>query len=287
MIIWLASYPKSGNTWLRAFITSLLSEKTGDNSLEHMTKIRAYPLTDDFKNLLNDFSDIKLIAKNWEITQNIINLQKKIKFFKTHHVLCEVNKNYFTNYNNSLGVIYIVRDPRNVITSLLHHYSLKNYDNALKFLFDEHRFSGKFDKKENYQRRTEFPTYISSWKNHYNAWKNFKKNFLLIKYEDLINKPEKTFNKISIYLSKMLNIKISKDKINQAILKSSFKNLQKSEEKFGFSEAAIDGDTKEQKKFFNLGPKNNWEELLTEDVKKKIESQFKEEMLELGYLSSQ
>ena len=48
MIVWLASYPKSGNTWLRAFITSLLSKSTGENSLENMRAIRAYPLTDDF-----------------------------------------------------------------------------------------------------------------------------------------------------------------------------------------------------------------------------------------------
>ena len=66
MIIWLASYPKSGNTWLRAFITSLLTKSTGENSLENMRAIRAYPLTDDFYNLLDDFSDFKKIAKNWE-----------------------------------------------------------------------------------------------------------------------------------------------------------------------------------------------------------------------------
>ena len=81
MIIWLASYPKSGNTWLRAFITSLLSENIGKNSLENINKIRAYPITDDFKNLLNDFKDFKKIAKNWETTQSIINLQKKNKVF--------------------------------------------------------------------------------------------------------------------------------------------------------------------------------------------------------------
>ena len=82
MIIWLASYPKSGNTWLRAFITSLLFENSGPNSLANMTSIRAYPVTDDFKNLLDDYKDFKKIAQNWETTQNIINLQKKNKIFK-------------------------------------------------------------------------------------------------------------------------------------------------------------------------------------------------------------
>jgi hypothetical protein len=285
MIVWLASYPKSGNTWLRAFITSLLSKSTGENSLENMRAIRAYPLTDDFYNLLDDFSDFKKIAKNWETSQNIINLQKKIKILKTHHQLCKIDNFLFTNYKNSLATIYVVRDPRNVITSLMHHYSLKNYDEALKFIFDEHRFSGRLDKKENLKRRTEFPTYISSWQNHFNSWKNFKKNFLLIKYEDLINRPEKTFNKISKFLEIIINIKITNEKINEAIIKSSFKNLKKSEEKFGFSEAPI-SDLNETKKFFNLGPKNDWKDLLPNQIRLEIEKKFQKEMMELGYLKS-
>ena len=285
MIIWLASYPKSGNTWLRAFITSLLTKSTGENSLENMRAIRAYPLTDDFYNLLDDFSDFKKIAKNWETSQNIINLQKKIKILKTHHQLCKIDNFLFTNYKNSLATIYVVRDPRNVITSLMHHYSLKNYDEALKFIFDEHRFSGRLDKKENVKRRTDFPTYISSWQNHFNSWKNFKKNFLLIKYEDLINRPEKTFNKISKFLEIIINIKITNEKINEAIIKSSFKNLKKSEEKFGFNEAPI-SDLNETKKFFNLGPKNNWKDLLPNQIKLEIEKKFRKEMIELGYLGS-
>ena len=285
MIVWLASYPKSGNTWLRAFITSLLSKSTGENSLENMRAIRAYPLTDDFYNLLDDFSDFKKIAKNWETSQNIINLQKKIKILKTHHQLCKIDNFLFTNYKNSLATIYVVRDPRNVITSLMHHYSLKNYDEALKFIFDEHRFSGRLDKKENLKRRTEFPTYISSWQNHFNSWKNFKKNFLLIKYEDLINRPEKTFNKISKFLEIIINIKITNEKINEAIIKSSFKNLKKSEEKFGFSEAPI-SDLNETKKFFNLGPKNDWKNLLPNQIRLEIEKKFQKEMMELGYLKS-
>ena len=46
----------------------------------------------------------------------------RIKFLKTHNMLCNIDKNYFTNSQNTLGAIYIVRDPRNVITSLKNHY---------------------------------------------------------------------------------------------------------------------------------------------------------------------
>ena len=55
-------------------------------------------------------------------------------------------------------------------------------------------------KKNTYTRETEFPTYISNWSNHYSAWKNFKKNYLLIRYEDLIKNPAGVLDKLQIEL---------------------------------------------------------------------------------------
>ena len=284
MIIWIASYPKSGNTWLRAFISSLLYKNHNLNSFDKMKQIHAYPLSKDFYNLLDDFDNFEEISKNWEKSQNVLNLDKKIRFLKTHHVLCSINNNFFTNYKNSLGVIYVVRDPRNIITSLKHHYSFKNYNEALEFILDKNRFSGKLDKKKLYDRETEFPTYISSWNNNYNSWKNFKKNYLLIKYEDLIKDPKTQFKNIAKYLCKLFKIKINEKDINNSILESSFKNLKKSEEIFGFSEAPPDGNTNKKKKFFNMGPDNDWKNYLPNETRKEIEKAFKEEMKELNYL---
>ena len=102
MIIWIASYPKSGNTWLRAFITSLLYKDKNLNSLDKLRQIHAYPLSKDFYNLLDNFENFKEISENWEKSQSILNLDKKIKFLKTHHILCSINNNFFTTYKNSL-----------------------------------------------------------------------------------------------------------------------------------------------------------------------------------------
>ena len=284
MIIWIASYPKSGNTWLRSFITSLLYKDDNSNMLDKLRQIHAYPLRKDFYNLLDDFDDFEEISKNWEKSQSILNLDKKKKFLKTHHILCSINNNFFTSYKNSLGVIYVVRDPRNVITSLKHHYSFKDYNEALKFMLDKNRFSGKMGRKNTYTRETEFPTYISSWNNHYNSWKNFKKNYLLIKYEDLIKDPESNFKEITKFLSKLVRFKINEKNIHDAILNSSFKNLKQSEEKFGFSEAPPDKVTNQKKKFFNLGPDNDWKIYLPSNIRKQIELKFNTEMKELNYL---
>jgi hypothetical protein len=92
MIVWLASYPKSGNTWLRAFVASLLFGSNKKETLENMKIIRSYPLTSDFENLIADFKDLKKISENWINSQRVINLNKKIKFLKTHHVLCKLIK---------------------------------------------------------------------------------------------------------------------------------------------------------------------------------------------------
>ena len=250
-----------------------------------MKIIRAYPLTSDFKNLVADFKDFKIISENWINSQRVINLNKKVKFLKTHHVLCKINQSSFTNYESSIGVINIVRDPRNVITSVKHYYSLKTYDEAFEFICNEKKFLGKFDSKNNYERETQFPTLISSWNNHYNTWKNFKRNRLLIRYEDLIDKPEKTFDTITTFLCKLLNLKINKHKINEAIEHSSFDKLKKDEKKLELIEAPVDSKTKNKKQFFYLGPKNNWKELLPNEIKQKIEKRFEKEMRELGYLN--
>ena len=138
MIIWLASYPKSGNTWVRSFIASILFSPDGEASFDILEKIDQFPSRKYFKNLVNNLQDIKEIKKNWITSQEIINLDNKIKFFKTHHMNCAIENDDFTNEDNTFGVIYVVRDPRNVITSIMHHYHKSTYEEAKKFIFDEH-----------------------------------------------------------------------------------------------------------------------------------------------------
>ena len=286
MIIWLASYPKSGNTWIRSFISSLLFHKSKSFNLKILSNIPQFPLRSHFHNLVknDEIDDLNKVSSCWIKSQQIINLDNKIKFFKTHHTLCKINGSIFTNYENSLGVIYIVRDPRNVISSIKYHFSKDNYIEARNFLFSENKFLGKkFDETSPNKNKDMF-TPIASWKTHYNSWKNFKKNYLLIKYENLISNPNEEFKKISEFLSKLMNIKIQEDKIMMAIENNTFENLKKIEEKDGFAEAIKDLKTGKTKNFFNLGPKNNWQEKLDIEIKQSIEEKFEIEMKELGYL---
>ena len=89
MIIWLASYPKSGNTWVRSFLTSLLYNKNNEANLKDLVNIQQYPLRSHFTNLVSKIDDLSELSSNWILSQKIINQDKKIKFLKTHHALCK------------------------------------------------------------------------------------------------------------------------------------------------------------------------------------------------------
>ena len=292
MIIWLASYPKSGNTWVRTILGQILNDNFDSEKIfETSKKIRLYPSKLDFINLDQLFQntvfshDMKKVvfdktAVNWIKSQNIINTNKKLNIFKTHNMLCKLkiqNKFYsFTSIENTIGVIHIVRDPRNVISSLVNHFSFENNDLALKFMLNENQTMGLEDNK--------IPQLLSSWNNHYNSWKRFPKNYFLIKYENLIDDPKKEVKKIIDYLNNFIKIKISEDNLSKIISNSSFKNLKNLEARGLFDENAKNKKTGEIKNFFNLGKKNNWKKILNKNILNKLEKNFHNEMKELGYM---
>ena len=153
-------------------------------------------------------------------------------------------------------------------------------------MFEENQIIWRnfLEKKKNYVD-TDIITLISSWKNHYNSWKRFPKNYLLVKYEDLIKNPINEFGRIEKYLSDILEVKFDKDKIKDCINNNSFDNLKKIEEKQGFIEATTDTITNKKRKFFNLGPENIWQNLLPEEIRDSIENKFGLEMKELNYIN--
>ena len=272
MIVWLASYPKSGNTWVKIFLNSILYSK--DNIDINKNNIRLFPLRSDFNTLDINVDNVKEFADNCLDAQNLINLDNKIKFFKTHNALWRLGEKTFTDNENTMGVLHIVRDPRNVITSLKNHFNKKNYEDALMFLKDEKKSIGSKDQIGN----SHLPTIISSWSNHYNSWKKIKKNYLLIKYEKLLENPLEEFIKISEFIEKIYKQKFDRAKIERAVINCGFEKLKEQEEKHGFIEAM------NNQKFFFLGPKNNWKNLINAKIQKNIEESFKKEMVELGYL---
>ena len=279
MIIWLASYPKSGNTLLRSILSSYFYSEDGIFNFKNLEKISQFPQTSHLMSIGVDVNNEEEVFKNFINAQNFINQEReKVKFFKTHSSLCKMYDSNFTDLKNTLGSIYIVRDPRNVVTSLAHHYGL-SVDQATNVMIDKDRLMDKTAKN--------CRVFLGSWGFNYNSWKNLQnqKKYLLVKYEDLLKKKKTVLLKIFKYLDS-LGLKSSLDmiKLNKVIKTTEFESMKKKEENETFYEAVIDNSTGKRKNFFNLGPQNNWRKLLDKKNVDKIEISFEKEMVELGYL---
>jgi len=282
MIIWIASYPKSGNTWIRSLLSSYLYTDNGSFNFDLLRKIDQFPEKKYFDFFLRDFADIKRVSEYWIAAQDRINLlNKKITFFKTHSALCTLENNAFTNKNNSKAVIYIVRDPRNVITSLSHHYS-KTQEESFDFMTNKNKILTKDEfGSENFG----ISSVLGSWSDHYKSWRNI--NFaplLLIKYEDLINDTKSSMLKILNFLKSHMEIIIDQNKIINTINSCNFETLSAKEKSSGFIESVTSKKDNKKLNFFFLGKKNSWKTMLNEDLQKKVNSAFFKEMTELKYI---
>ena len=278
MIIWIASYPKSGNTWVRAFLTAYYFTEDGIFDPNKLKLIEDYPNKKLFAE--NHKIEYGQIYKFWSLSQKKIIKKGKVRFFKTHNALLKVFDRDFTSPKFTLGTIYIVRDPRNVITSLKNHYDFPTYDVALKFMMHEGNYI--WGQNNDYAKSQ----FISSWKINYISWvkkNNYKK--IMIKYEDLIREPEKIFKELVLFVDKILNknTKINEQKLKNAILTTNFENMKKVEKEGQFDEKILADKNNELKKFFFLGPENNWKKLLNVKTIQTINEKFKEELIDLNY----
>lgn len=278
MIIWIASYPKSGNTWLRSIITSLLYTTDGIFDFKLIKKIKQFPTRNQFQEFTRNFNDINEISKFWLLAQDKINLTEEIKFFKTHNLNCAVNKNSFTNKSHTLGTIYVVRDPRNLVNSIKNHYNKGNDEEAKNFLI-----SKKILSRVPKDNEADIATLLGSWSDHYNFWTKKNSNLLLIKYEDLILDTKKELERIIIYLKKFMTVEINPEKIKNILNTTSFDHLKDLENKGLFNENVYDSK-KNKIRFFNKGPSNDWTKVLDKKIQDDLEKIFYKEMKELGYV---
>ena len=276
MFIWLASYPKSGNTLVRSMLAAYFFSEDGIYDFDQIKNIQQFPNIELFKSFGIDQTNEKEVIKNYISIQEKINNKNSVQFFKTHSSLFNINNNAFTDLNNSLAVIYIVRDPRNVVTSWSNHNSL-SLDDACNYLIYQNETVGNPNK-----------TYHGTWDVNFRSWKSFKfqKRYLLIKYEDLIYDKKFFLSKILKFIFKFKKSKslIDNEKLNNVLVSTTFQKMRDLEIKKGFFEAISEKRSGKKKPFFHLGPRNDWRQLLDEKNRVKIESAFGEEMRELGYL---
>jgi len=280
MIIWIASYPKSGNTWIRSIISSLIYSNDGIFDFSYIKKIKQFPQKEFFQQFTKNLNNIHEIKKYWILAQEKINLDNKIKFFKTHNLNCKIDNYAFTNKECTKATIYIVRDPRNLIDSISNHFS-KSDEEAKKFLLSSRLLlAGENTEIEG----GNVITYVGSWKENYNFWTNKTENLLLIRYEDLLSNINKELDRIILFLKKFIEFKITEEKRKNIIKSTSFDYLKKLENKGIFTENVLIKNSKKKVNFFNKGPQNMWQGKLKKEIQLELEKELNKELLELKYL---
>ena len=283
MIVWLASYPKSGNTLVRSMLAAYFFSNDGVYHFDLLRNIKQFPQIALFARMGINIQDEKEIIKNYIRVQESFNKKESMQFLKTHSYLFNIDNHAFTDLNNSLGTIYMVRDPRNVVTSLANHASM-SIEQSADTLINTLKYGNIFNERKGDQTRV----YMGTWSGNYNSWKSFKNQgrYLIIKYEDLISDRDFVFRKILKFIYKIqgAKFKIDQKKFQNTIETTDFDRMKLLEKEKGFFEAKTHFETGKKIPFFNLGPQNDWKKMLDKNIRKKIEEAFRKEMLELGYL---
>ena len=200
-IVFIASYMKSGNTWVRSIICSLLNN--GDFKLEDLKAIKLFSQEIFFSKLQDVIFqkdgnlDFTFVSNNWINAQKLINETKSsdLKFFKTHSIRGKINNNYFTDESVCKGFIYLIRDPRDIAISLSKHMDI-SIDSAIDImLFQKNFVTNVFKVNEA----------VCTWKMHTESWTSFKSvPRLIVRYEDMVQDNERAVNQICEFI-KILN----------------------------------------------------------------------------------
>lgn len=273
-IIWLASYPKSGNTWFRSFITAL--RNGGEVNINQLNTEGIFSRKDLLESVLEIDADVISIIQLEKFRRISFQYQAakldQQMFVKIHDFfsVSKFDLMPLVPVDCTLCAIYLIRNPLDVVISLSNHNG-KSVDDIIHNLINN--ATAQLGLK--YKEGDQFTQFIGSWNGHVESWKNITQfPVYFIRYEDLKNKPLETFKNIL----NLIDYKASEIEIEKAIEACNFDRLKNQEIEFGFREKP-----KTSKRFFNQGKVDQWKEKLTisqiEIIKK-----FNEPMMrEFGY----
>jgi len=290
-IFWISSYPKSGNTLIRAILTGLFFSDDGKVSFQDMRNIALFETTrrlnfiksinkEDFYNL----GDLRTLSKYWQKIQvnQELKITKGFGFLKTHSCLVSIKNNLFTSKDITKGYIYVIRDPRDLCISWAKH-SNYSIDQSIDFLCNSLSVLKWINKsKYSIMPKNIFPLqFISSWSEHVKSWteNDIDVPKLIIKYEELITNKEMVIKKIIKFFNENFGMEISNSdtRLKNILKTTSFTYMKKLEDKNSFDESMP------WSSFFREGKKGQWKDILSKAQQSKIEESLGEYMSLLGY----
>jgi hypothetical protein len=276
-IVWLASYPKSGNTWLRMFLYQLLRIQNGmpreEEELNKLDKASGYEAR--LFSLFEQFLEKPLATASFDevmsvrplVQSQVAERMPQIALLKTHNLLGNFGKVPLINLKASVGSVYIVRDPRDIAPSLAKHLGC-SLDDAIKVMA-----TAGYRSLQNTETAVEV---WGSWSQHVASWTMHPdRAALVLRYEDMLANPTAAFTAVMTHLRQSPPPKA----IAEAIELSSFAALKEQEKRYNFRERSPRADA-----FFTEGKAGIWRSKLSGAQAKAIEVTHRDQMKKFGYL---
>lgn len=271
-ILWLASYPKSGNTWLRAFLANLVAngpEPVPLGELPRYCEDEARP--ELFSALAGRPSSELELAEIAELRPRVHALiaarANGTRLVKTHNYAGSFDGHPLHNTSVTAGAVYVVRNPLDVSISMAHHFGI-SLDEAIERLANEQVATANDDL---------FVTQLlSSWSLHVKSWADLAgPRVVVLRYEDLLAQPAKQFARAA----RLLGLGQDRARIARAVRHSDFRRLASMERKHGFVEARDSAS-----RFFRQGKMNQWRDVLSREQVGAVVAAQREQMARFGYL---
>jgi hypothetical protein len=272
-ILWLASYPKSGNTWMRVFLANLILDEPEPLPLKRINEVcSSEPNEVWFKPLakgpVSELTDKRIAQLRARAQERAVSLNKNIMPMKTHSLFGKDHGYPTISVKATVGVIYIVRDPRDVAISAADHYGLA-IDQAIEMMADK-------TARGRGTPGTTVQELMGGWSDHVRSWTRWKHTQLIVlRYEDVLADSLGQLGSVA----RKLGITHDEARIRRAVEFSSFKTLQTQEAESGFIEKSL-----HSQRFFRSGRAGGWREVLTPAQAAAIESAHGEQMCRFGYL---
>lgn len=273
-VIWLASYPKSGNTWLRAFLATYFANPDEPLPINELYKfcygdgfLYFYELVSGRKGENLTETDIRRLRPM--VHKYFGSHPNETKFAKTHNLIGDEGGVPLITPEATAGAIYVLRNPLDVVISLAHHYDV-SLDRGVEIMCEKDRVLYGDPAKQ-------VPDFVGNWGQHVESWVDAPGLAPhVMRYEDMLNKPGPTFRK----LVKFLGLPIETKRLQKAVKFTSFESLSRQEKIQGFNEARPDGTTR----FFRKGQSGQWREQLSEEQVAALIDTNGRAMQRFGYL---
>ncbi|MBN2275194.1 MAG: sulfotransferase domain-containing protein [Bacteroidales bacterium] len=274
-IVWLASYPKSGNTWFRVFITALLhpEEPSVDiNNMHPATIASSRQLFDELAGVPSaDLTPSEIRNLRPFVYRRNALESEEIIYQKVHDVYALLpNGQTLFPADITRAVMYFIRNPLDVAVSFSHHLSAP-IDKTISIMNNpDYAFCQRIDRLHNQLQQNLF-----TWSGHIKSWVDDSGlPVMVIRYEDMHKDPLKAFSGALAFIG----LKKDQKEIETAVEQASFSNLKKQEEEKGFSEKSPGSDS-----FFRKGIVGDWKNVLSKEQVKRIVDAHGDMMKRFGY----